>query len=227
MSGDLFTEWWEVYQEDRLTKFPEFGPEDYYRSGRASKAWPEKENKDWWLENGPRFVSLWETWRDASDLTFAEFPGDGGEAVPGIELEVWADNGAGLLVKSVIDRVMEDGRGQLYIVDLKTGSHTDPWPLQMALNNLCLISTYGISADYAGFWSARKGGVDEWFPLSRYSEDMLWDIVGKAKEIRDRQLFIPNPNNLCKSACGVRAHCPAMGGKPFFSTSHATMTQGR
>lgn len=210
----LFEEVFAECEAEALERAPEFDQVDWYRSGRTSKAWPDKEDKRWWLENGPRFVELWESWRDRSELHIAEFVNqDTGELIPGIELEVWAEApDRGLYLKSVIDRVMEDNKGRLYIIDLKTGSMTDPWPLQMALNNLGLEQQFGVRADYAGFWKARSGGVDEWHPLDRYTTPWTWDLVEKAKLIRDQQLFIPSPGNLCKSACGVRQFCVAMGG---------------
>ena len=221
---DLFQEWWDHYSDETRERHPSFDPEDYYRSGRPSKANPNKEDPAWWAEHGRRFVTTWCQWRDLSGLKFAEFVNmDTGEMVPAIELDTWAENGD-LYLKSVIDRVMEDDRGRLYIVDLKTGSMTAPWPLQMALNNLGLFEQYGVRADFAGFWSARKGTVEKWFNLSIYTDDFLWDLVRKAKTIRDQQLFLPNPNNLCANACGVRQHCVAMGGTPFFPTD-ATLTQ--
>lgn len=223
MNLDLWNEWWDYYTDETLTRQPSFDPADYYRSGRPSKLNPNKEDPAWWKTNGPKFVDTWVKWRDLSGLSFAEFVNhDTGELIPAIELETWAERGD-LYLKSVIDRVMVDERDQLYIVDLKTGSMTAPWPLQMALNNLGLSQQFGVHAQYAGFWSARKGTVEKWFDLSIYSDDYLWDLVGKAKAIRDQQLFLPNPNNLCVNACGVRQHCVAMGGTPFFPTD-ATLT---
>jgi hypothetical protein len=219
---------WQAYWDEALQeakeRHPEFSEDDYYRSGRASKANPDKEDAKWWAENGPIFVERWTAWRESSGLRIAEFPGAEGEAVPGIELEVWASRPGltdeqaltpPLSVRSIIDRVFVDADDSLLIVDLKTGSHTAAWPLQMALNNLCLRDTYGVSAKWAGFWKARTGGVDKWFDLDIYTDDMLWDWVAKAKAIRDQQLFIPNMTNLCTSACGVRQWCVAMGGTPF------------
>lgn len=210
---------WDEYLAEAQKRHPEYAPDDYYRSGRASKAYPDKEGPEWWAENGPKFVSSWTSWREASGLRIADFPGAEGEAVPGIELEVLAETmGYGekyMAVKSVIDRVMIDPKtDDLYIVDLKTGSMTAPWPLQMALNNLGVVDTYGpeYRARWAGYWSARKGGVVNWFDLSIYSDEWMWDLVAKAYEIRDQGLFIPNPGNLCNSACGVKQFCVAMGG---------------
>ncbi len=228
---DLWQEIWDESFGEAKGRQPTFEPEEYYRSGRASKAWPDKEGPEWWAENGPKFVKLWEIWRDNSGLEIAEVPGEGGEIIPAIELEAWAFAGNwiesrqefDLQVKSVTDRVMTDGT-DYYIVDLKTGSTTAPWPLQLALNKLCLKQTYDIDCKWGGFWSARKGGIDpEWHNLERFTDDVLWEWVWKAREIRDRQLFLPNMTNLCKSACGVREYCLAMNGS--FFDQHATMTQ--
>jgi hypothetical protein len=224
----LFEEVFAEYEAETLARQPVFGTEEWYRSGRVSKAWPEKENKDWWLENGPKFVELWTLWRDQSGLKISEFANtETGEMIPGIELDTWAERPErGLYLKSCIDRVMEDENGNLYIVDLKTGSSTDPWPLQMALNNLGLVEQYGVRAKYAGFWHSRKGGVEKWFDLDDYPDDFLWDIVEKAKKIRDLELFIPAPHsNLCANACGVRQFCTAMGGRRNLDVFLSTMQQ--
>ena len=92
--------------------------------------------------------------------------------------------------------------------------------MQLALNRLTLSLVYGIDCKYGGLWSARKGGIDGgpengWHDLTRFTDEWLWEQVWKAREIRDRQLFLPNPGNLCKSACGVRQYCRAMDGPLF------------
>lgn len=223
---DFSVYWAEAFSETAARQ-PSFEYDEYYRSGRASKEWPDKETPAWWAVNGPKFVKSWRQWRKHSGLDIVEVFGYNGEDVssPAIELQCWAENGD-LLVQSILDRVMHKD-GEIYIVDIKTGSFTPPWPLQLIINNLCLWETYGIRANYGGFWKARKGGIEpRWFDLSIYPDEWVWEQVAKAKEIRDRQLFIANPNNLCTSACGVRQHCIAMGGTPFFPLD-ATMTQDK
>ena len=55
------TAWDKVYSEKvSRTTIPE---EDWKASGRATKANPDKENKDWWLKNGPLMVDKWIAWR--------------------------------------------------------------------------------------------------------------------------------------------------------------------
>ena len=211
-TSEPWEHYWDEQLNDALTRHPEFDPADYYRSGRASKVWPEKETPEWWTENGPKFVKSWLTWRQHCGLEIWEYPDADGVLQPAIELEVWAGDDE---VKSVIDRVMIDPATEaLKIVDLKAGSFTDPWPRQMAINNLCLWDTLGVRADEAGFWKARDGGVKKWHDLTRYSNTWLWSQIRMAREIRDRELFVAQPNNFCGTACGVQAYCVAVGGTP-------------
>jgi len=222
---------WSDYWNDELTKTaakqPSFEYEEYYRGGRASKEWPDKETPEWWAKNGPLMVKSWEQWRNRCGMKIWEFlDGDTGELSPGIEVPTWAYGPEDIPLNSIIDRVFVDSDGDLRIVDLKSGSYTQPWPLQLILNNLGLLETFGVKAKWGGFWKARKGGVEKWFDLSIYPDEWAWEQVAKAKQIRDQQLFLPNPNNFCNSACGVRQHCVAMGGTPFFPLD-ATLTQTR
>lgn len=232
-TGDIEEMWVEVWGQmfdEAKERSPEFDPADYYRSGRASKDWPDKETPEWWSIKGPQFVKQWVMWRDNSGLEIWEYPDEeSGELKPAIELEVWAYGPEDLRIRSVIDRVYVDPEGNLRIVDLKTGSHTDAWPRQMAYNALGVTHTFGDVTNpprWAGFWKARSGGVPEWFDLSVFTEDWLWEQAWKARQIRDQQLFIAAPNNLCKSACGVAQWCVAMGGTPFFR-KHATLTHNQ
>lgn len=217
---DLEAMWatvWEESLDEAKQRNPEFDPDDYYRSGRASKDWPDKETPDWWAKKGPEFVKQWVMWRDNSGLEIWEVPNEEtGELEPAIELEVNAYGPDDLYIKSIIDRVYVDPEGNLRIVDLKTGSHTDAWPRQMAYNALGIWCQYSEQTRWAGFWKARSGGVPQWFDLSVFSEQWLWEQAWKARQIRDQQLFLAAPTNLCATACGVRQWCVAMGGTPFF-----------
>lgn len=220
-------EHWEAAAGESHDRSPSFDQSAYYSSGRASKEFPNKENPDWWAVKGPAFVQSWVNWRNNCGLKIWEFADqETGELEPAIELEVYAHGPNDLVVRSIIDRVFVDAEDQLYIVDLKSGSYTPPWPLQLALNNLGLAENFGRHARWGGFWKARTGGIHpDWHDLSIFTDEWLWDQVGKAREIRDRQLFLANPNNLCTSSCGVKDFCVAMGGKPFFAANDATFAQ--
>lgn len=226
--NELWSIVWQECFDEAKTRNPEFDPEDYYRSGRASKDWPNKETPEWWSVKGPEFVKQWVMWRDNAGLEIWQAPNLAtGELEPAVELEVHAYGPDDLHIKSVIDRVYIDPEGNLRIVDLKTGSHTDAWPRQMAYNALGVQCQYDVMPRWAGFWKARSGGVPEWFDLSVFTEQWLWEQAWMARQIRDQQLFIAAPNNLCKSACGVSQWCVAMGGTPYFKPQDATMTHNQ
>ena len=181
-------------------------PEQYYTTGRSSKAYPDKEGPRWWFDHGPDFVEQWVTWRDNCGLEIAVLGGE-----PAIELEVRAKRGD-LEVFSIIDRVFTDGE-DLYIVDLKTGSTTPAWPRQLALNNLGLAQNFGVTARFGGFWNPRKGGLAKgWSDLRMYDADWMWRQVEMARNIRDGGNFVAQPTFLCEASCGVREYCKAVGG---------------
>lgn len=224
------TRWKELWDEVLQSELDhersgDYQPEEFYVSGRKSKEWPEKENPFWWQAKGPGFVKAWVLWRDNCGLDIWTTP----DGEPAIELEVRAKRDD-VEILCYIDRVMVDPEGRLYIVDLKTGSQTPPWPQQLAFNNLGLIHTFGYRAQFGGFWSPRKGGIvggfdgAEWADLRIYDEEWLWDQATMAKAIRDQELFVAHPNNLCTSACGVRAYCKAMAG-PLSVSLSATSTK--
>ena len=210
-------------QELEMERRGHYEPKDFYTSGRSSKEFPNKEDKSWWDKRGPGFVKSWVNWRNASGLKIWTAP----DGRPGIELEVHAVQG-NLEILSHIDRVMEDAAGNLYIIDLKTGSQTPAWPLQLALNNLGLLCEFGgLYAQYGGFWSARKGGIDpSWTDLRVYEPEWLFEQARRAREIRDQGLFVAQPTMLCKTACGVKDFCVAVAG-PLSLDHDVSLTQNR
>lgn len=210
MIEERFKELWDEQLESELNHERSRGyePERFYTSGRSSKEFPNKEDPSWWMQKGPGFVKAWTIWRDHCGLDIWEAP----DGQPGIELEVTAEYD-GMKVLCYIDRVMVDAQDRLYIVDLKSGSSMPAWPQQLALNNLGLLETFGVWATFGGFWKARSGGIEpDWFDLRIYDPEWLWGQVRSAKAIRDQQLFVAHPNNLCNSACGVRDYCKAVAG---------------
>jgi hypothetical protein len=242
VSGGTFVGTWDQYWQEALDETmernPSFDLSEYRSSGRKSKLWPDAESPEWWADHGPKFVQSWSNWLAASGLEIWEWPDlETGELTAGIEYEVMAElpGVETLYVKSVIDRILwNPTTGDLFIVDLKSGSMTPTWPRQMALNNLgfkqSIASPTEHGAKWAGFWSARKGGITggvqgNWSDLSIYSDEWLWDQVRIAKSMRDQHLFLAQPSNLCTSACGVRPYCRAMGGDPSFFEQDATLTQ--
>ena len=173
--------------------------------GRASKDYPDGENRDWWMDNGPVFVQAWIDWREQNpNLALLELPG----AVPGVEVAVTALSPDGVALKGYIDRIFVDiEAGQLLIVDLKTGRNTPPSSLQLDFYRYALSQTLGLHADFGGYWMARRGTLDKVHTLWR-SDQQIEAMLRLARTMIDGELFIPHLTSLCGS-CGVKEHCSA------------------
>jgi len=95
--------------------------------GRATKAYPNKEDASWWLDNGPKMVDFWIQFRQ--DSGYQPYLLSGGEAA--IETELNVEIG-GVLMKGFLDRLMVSPDGEL-VVPVKgayfmarTGELTEP-----------------------------------------------------------------------------------------------------
>lgn len=210
--GDLAP--WDVEFERQTAEAEErsgYSRDDFRVSGRASKQYPNKEDPDWWAENGPLMVERWQTWRQVSPWEVAIFDGR-----PAVELEVNALFGESqTLVKAYIDRVMVNtATGELAVVDLKTGTSTPPSTSQLGMYAESLLRCHVVSSrpQLGFYWMGRTGAttipenIDQW--EGAYF-DYAYEGVARLKQTGD--LYLPHPSNLC-SSCGVREYCRYMGG---------------
>lgn len=175
-------------------------------SGRKTKDWPDKENRDWWEHHGPQFVASWVTWRDAR---LAE----GWHILdPGIEVPV-EFQAHDVLVKGYIDRVMVDPNGQVTVIDLKTGSREPSSSLQLAVYALGLERSHGYGAGLGGYWMARQGDVPTFHSLLHLTDGLVARWFADTKKAIEEEIFIPKVGPLC-TACSVAPFCSAVGGDP-------------
>lgn len=103
---------------------------EFRASGRSSKAYPEKENQTWWLDNGPSMVQRWDVFISQAPWDIWILP-DGKPAVEiGFELPVDPDeNGEPRAsVRGYIDRVVQDRDGNLIVLDIKGLAVDTPIP---------------------------------------------------------------------------------------------------
>ena len=193
-AGTYFKEAWDI----------ELGDKDLTNarvSGTATKANPNKEDVNFWLETGPRWVQGYIDWRNANpDWKIWTAP-DGNRA---IELGLIPEF-AGVPVKMVIDRVFEVN-GELVIVDLKTSKTTPTNPLQLGFYKVGLQKQFGIDIKWGSYWMARKFGISPMVDLSIYTEEKLEYFVENFDKARKSGIFLPNTNN-CQYKCGLTAHC--------------------
>ena len=193
-AGTYFKEAWDI----------ELGDKDLTNarvSGTATKANPNKEDVNFWLETGPKWVQGYIDWRNANpDWKIWTAP-DGNRA---IELGLIPEF-AGVPVKMVIDRVFEVN-GELVIVDLKTSKTTPTNPLQLGFYKVGLQKQFGIDIKWGSYWMARKFGISPMVDLSIYTEEKLEYFVENFDKARKSGIFLPNTNN-CQYKCGLTAHC--------------------
>jgi putative RecB family exonuclease len=193
-AGIYFKEAWDI----------ELGDKDLTNarvSGTATKANPNKEDVNFWLETGPKWVQGYIDWRNANpDWKIWTAP-DGNRA---IELGLIPEF-AGVPVKMVIDRVFEVN-GELVIVDLKTSKTTPTNPLQLGFYKVGLQKQFGIDIKWGSYWMARKFGISTMVDLSIYTEEKLEYFVENFDKARKSGIFLPNTNN-CQYKCGLTAHC--------------------
>lgn len=168
--------------------------------GRTSKAFPNRENIDFWQQYGPEWVQSYIEWRiNNPNWKIWKTP----QGAPAIELGL-TPAFADVPVKMVIDRVFEVN-GDLVVVDLKTSKTVPSSSLQLGLYALGLKQTFGVEVKYGTFWMARLDGTIPLMDLSYYTEDKINYMLSSFDKARKQGLFIPNINNC--NRCGLTSHC--------------------
>ena len=182
-------------------------PVDWRAGGRASKAWPEKENKLWWDTNGKEMVATFiEAWRD-SNFTIWTTP----EGVPGIEIGF--NNYFGIVpVKAFADAVVVTKYGELAVIDFKTGSHVPDSAFQLGVYACLMEKQFGVRPSLGFFYNARAGKFEEAYGLDRWTIPMLTELFTKFDTAVRSEIFLPNIGMAC-STCGVKDYCYAVGGQ--------------
>lgn len=182
-------------------------------TGRPSKAYPNGEDEQWWLDHGPGMVENYLKWRDASGWRIWEAPN--GE--PAIELALLAGVGIDLPIKMFIDRIFvasksgEATSNQLVIVDLKSGARSPISDLQLGVYRVGVLEVFGIRIDWGAYFDARKGEMSPPVNLKRYTPALIGHWFRQQWDAHKAKIFIPNLSNWCRS-CSVRDYCTAYGG---------------
>lgn len=181
-------------------KVSDYSEADFKAGGRVSKAWPNKEDKAWWLYHGPLMLQSWIDWRNGSgwQLWYPE------EGVPAVELGIeYAVDGAE--IKMFIDRVMVTPNGELVVVDLKTGARTPSSDLQLAVYAAGIERKYGVRPQYGAYWMAREGMTSQLSSLDYLPTDRVEALVKNFDKARKAGIFLPNTTNCFY--CSVAQYC--------------------
>jgi hypothetical protein len=207
----LFNDAFDQEIAERLKQEPDFTVDQWRASGRASKAWPNKEDEQWWRSEGPSMVMSWVTWRtNNSQWEIAMLPGAGGEARPGIELECKPTIGGGQVIQ-YIDRLFTNrDQTQLLVVDIKSGREPDSGE-QLGSYGLGLEETFEVTPAWGAYWMARTGGTTAFEDMRLWTKERLDYIYSTAAAIREQGLLLPKKSMMC-SGCSVRDFCLEVNG---------------
>jgi hypothetical protein len=185
-----------------------FSRDQWRASGRASKDWPDKENYDWWLENGPGMVRNWRRFIQGPHYQIAIM-----NDVPAIEIGFDVEIG-GVKVVGYIDRVLEHVQTkELVVVDLKSGTRDPMSTDQLGLYRVGLDKAFDgkYTPKWGTYFMVRKGATTLHFDLTKYSDGRLEYEYAAAWAAMQAGLFLPKIGPLC-SSCGVRDYCRAVDG---------------
>lgn len=170
-------------------------------SGRKSKIWPNKEDRDWWRQEGEVMARRFAILYDSEFLP--------GRVVvyndrPLVEVEFLVMMG-GQPVKGYIDAVIETPDGEIIPRDYKSGSRAEKDGRQLATYAVAMQELYGVLPTRGEYLGTRKMQVDAW-PLAELVDNIggQYAQLAKAKEVG---LYIARPSELCAS-CTVAFACP-------------------
>jgi hypothetical protein len=208
-----FEEAFEAEQTDRVESTGVL-PDEWAASGRASKEYPNKEDREFWLKNGPKWVLQYRRFLAASPWQVWLTP-DGEPAIE-LELEWFLED---IPVKGYIDRIYENVvTGALLIVDLKTGAREPMGTKQLVTyhNGLrALWKEQGWHSEaprYGSYYMARSGLLTSPEVVADLDDGRLEFDYSNARKGIEAGIFLPSKSTLCGS-CNVRAYCREFGGE--------------
>lgn len=169
-------------------------------SGRATKARPDKETLDVWVDElGPELIELYlkADWGEFDEIATA-LPNDSKGNCLGLEYHIEVTGWQGY-----VDQIRVDSHGNLMVVDLKTWSRKRT---TSQLEEYCAAGLMaGLNTVYACYYTARKGLVESKH-LGRWSPAVFTEYVDQGREGIASGLFPANIGDHC-TYCDVSEHC--------------------
>ena len=162
------------------------------------------QEKEWWLADGPRQVQGWIDWRNISGYQPFMLGNQ-----PAIEAKVSAEIG-GITVVGYIDRLEVDPKGELVIIDLKSGSRKPSHTVQLQFYRLLVERCLDLPAYRGGFFMTRKAELVE----HRIPDPgpILDRMVADFVRARELGIYVAHPSGTLCGVCGVQRACYAVGG---------------
>lgn len=181
-------------------------------SGRASKEWPNKEDKSWWLAHGQAMVERWRSWLERSPWQIWIDPDKG---LPAVELSFEVEIG-GVAVRGHIDRILEPvlpwDQPTLAVVDLKAGRNEPKDTRQLQVYSEAMLPT---EVKYGAYFMVRDGKLVGPYDLDvvrdgrtayEYAQAMDGIRAGLFPVRKDRHCDWCRVKDFCYAAGGERAH---------------------
>jgi len=182
-------------------------PYEWRTGGRATKEYPNKEDGNWWDENGEKmFYDFINAWQE-SQLEIWVSP----EGVPGIEIgfnQYFGD----VLIKAFADLIAVLPTGELIVVDFKTGKSTPDSAMQLGVYACLMEMQFGTRPTRGYFYSARSAKFEEAEGLNRWTIPVLTELFAQFARGLEAEVYLPNIGMSC-STCGVKDYCYAVGGE--------------
>lgn len=175
--------------------------------GRATKAYPNKEDAQWWLDNGPKMVDFWVQFREDSGWKLYELPTGKVSVETELNFEI-----QGVEVKGFLDRLMVSPEGELVVVDIKTSSKPPATNTQLGIYAILVEKILGVRPTKGAYFLARTGELTPPVPLDMYTENRFGSWLNKFKLAVENDIFIPAPGFMC-GTCSVNTACYAVNGK--------------
>lgn len=182
---------------------------EWMAAGRATREWPKKQDKSWWLANGQQQVDSWRRLVVNGPYQVALIDGQ-----PAVEIEVMAEI-AGAPVIGYVDRILEQVNrpDELHVVDLKSGSREPKSSRQLGTYRVLIESTLKIQPRWGWYFMTRKGMGTEPVNLDVYTQgervqkdfERVWAAIQAG-------VFVAHPTELCV-ACGVKPYCHEQHGE--------------
>lgn len=194
-------------------------PQSEWRvSGRASKAWPDKETLDWWRAMIPEMGVMYARWREANEEYEVWVTPDGEQA---IELEIKVPlPGVEVPFLCYIDRIFVDRTtGALMVWDAKFGSMTPEDLVQLARYAMAVELRYSVRPAFGAIYKGRMGELVPIFkdgkflmPLAHLPSSVIAADIADQWALMQVGKYPAKPGRHC-SWCDVRSSCVWAKGK--------------
>lgn len=203
-------QYWRQFFEKNINELAEKSdiiPSEWRSGGRATKAFPNKENDMWWSINGPKMVQDFMTWWTNSEWTI--YTGKANK--PHIEAEFSVYFGD-VSVRAIADLIAVTKDNELAVIDYKTGSYMPDSNMQLGLYAACMEMTTGVRPTKGFFYNARHGVMEDAGDLSRWTIPLFTELFKQFEKAIEQQIFLPYLGMACKT-CSVSQFCYAYGGE--------------